>query len=159
MGGLTKVNDTAPGGLGATIQLLIAWQKCVAVTLYEETSFIDCSHTHTHTHTHAHTHAHTHTRTHARTHAHTHTHTHTRTHARTRTHTHTHTHTHSTNAHNKTQWHHPDLSVVYEQQRSFDIHPFYPSPAYPVALKLRAVQKKTQCKHLPSSICNRLLLQ
>ena len=43
-------------------------------------------------------------------------------------------------------------SIVYGrahmEQCNFILTPFYPSPAYPIALKLRAVQKRTQRKEL-----------
>ncbi len=47
---------------------------------------------------------------------------------------------------NKTQWEHPELAEMYKYIESLYLKSTFPSPAYPVALKLRALQKRTQCK-------------
>ena len=115
---------------------------------------ISRTHIHIHTHIHTSTRTHTHTYTHTLTHVHTYTHTHTRTHIHSHTYTHasTHTHTytptpthlHSTAAGNRTQWEHPDLSTFHSTLQARHSLTSYPSPAYAIALKLRALQQRTK---------------
>ena len=42
------------------------------------------------------------------------------------------------------QWQHPELSQLYKELEALYNQPCYPNMAYPAALKLRAVQRKTQ---------------
>jgi hypothetical protein len=50
------------------------------------------------------------------------------------------------------QWQHPELSQLYKKMESEYDQPCYPNLAYPAALKLRAVQKKTQLHLLETRI-------
>ena len=50
----------------------------------------------------------------------------------------------STRVHNSAQWHHPELSELYNKLKTEHTLSSYPSSAYPIALKLRAIQKRTQ---------------
>ena len=54
----------------------------------------------------------------------------------------------STLSGNHAQWQHPELSELYRSFSSRFQYSFYPSPAYPISLRLRCIQKHIQCKHI-----------